>query len=60
MASAHSTLNCDPVVDPRPELPADDWAADSLVEAFEAVDGDFADLTFDECVGWIELTEPED
>lgn len=46
MASAHSTLNDDPRVAPRPELPADDWAADSLADALEACDGS------------IELVEP--
>ena len=39
MADCHSTLSDDPRVDPRPELPTDDPAGDSLVEVFEGADG---------------------
>ena len=39
MACSHSTLNDAPVIDPRPELPADVSAADSLVEALELANG---------------------
>ena len=46
MACSHSTLNDDPRVAPRSELPDDDPTADSLAEAIEGCDGD------------IELLEP--